>query len=65
VLRIICGPKGDEIKRGWRKLHTEELYNFYSLPNTILITESRRARWAGHTARMGIRGMHAGFWWES
>jgi hypothetical protein len=22
-------------------------------------------RWAGHVARMGRRGMHTGFWWES
>jgi hypothetical protein len=21
-------------------------------------------KWAGHIARMGIRGMHIGFWWE-
>jgi hypothetical protein len=22
-------------------------------------------RWAGHVARMGIREMHIGYWWES
>jgi hypothetical protein len=22
-------------------------------------------RWAGHVARMGRRGMHVGYWWES
>jgi hypothetical protein len=26
---------------------------------------SRRIRWAGHVARMGIKGMHVGYWWES
>jgi hypothetical protein len=26
---------------------------------------SRRIRWAGHAARMGGRGMHIGYWWES
>jgi hypothetical protein len=24
-----------------------------------------RRRWAGHVARMGKRGMHIGYWWES
>jgi hypothetical protein len=27
--------------------------------------KSRRMRWAGHVARMGERGMHRGYWWES
>jgi hypothetical protein len=27
--------------------------------------KSRRMRWAGHVARMGRRGMHIGYWWES
>jgi hypothetical protein len=26
---------------------------------------SRRMRWAGHVARMGRRGMHIGYCWES
>jgi hypothetical protein len=30
VLRRIFGPKRDEITRGWRKLHNEELRNLYS-----------------------------------
>jgi hypothetical protein len=25
----------------------------------------RRMRWAGHVSRMGGRGMHIGYWWES
>jgi hypothetical protein len=28
VLRIIFVPKGEEVTRGWRKLHSEELHNF-------------------------------------
>jgi hypothetical protein len=35
VLRRIFGPKRDEVTRGWRKLHNEELHNFYSSPNII------------------------------
>jgi hypothetical protein len=49
----------------WRKLHTEELHSLYSSPNIIRMIKSRKMRWAGHVARMGIRGMHIGYWWES
>jgi hypothetical protein len=37
----------------WRKLHNEELHNFYSFPNIIKQNKLRRFRWAGHVARMG------------
>jgi hypothetical protein len=33
VLRRIFGPKRDEVKGEWRKLHNEELYNSYSSPD--------------------------------
>jgi hypothetical protein len=65
VLRKIFGPKRDEVIGGWRKLHNEELLNFYSLPSIISIIKSRRMRLAGYVARMGRRRMHVGFWWES
>jgi hypothetical protein len=29
VLRRIFGAKGDEVKRGWRKLHNKELHNIF------------------------------------
>jgi hypothetical protein len=51
VLRIIFGPKRDEMTGDWRKLHNEELHNVYSSPNRMI--KSRRMRWAGHVARMG------------
>jgi hypothetical protein len=44
VLRIIFGPKKDEVKGGWRKLHNEEIHNFYSSPNIIRIIKSRMMR---------------------
>jgi hypothetical protein len=53
VLRIIFGPKRDEVTGEWRKLHNEELHIFYSSPNIIRQIKSRRMRWAGHVARIG------------
>jgi len=37
VLRRIFGPKRDEVKREWRKLHNEELNDFYSPPNMMRV----------------------------
>jgi hypothetical protein len=37
VLRIISGPKRDEVIGGWRKLHNEELHNLYCSPSMIRI----------------------------
>jgi hypothetical protein len=53
VLRRVFGPKRDEVTGEWRKLHTEELNDLYSLPNIVRVVKSRRMRWAGHVARMG------------
>jgi hypothetical protein len=50
---------------GWRKLHNEELHNFYSSPSIIRMLKSRRMRWAGHVARLGRRGIIVGYWLES
>jgi hypothetical protein len=51
VLRIIFGPKRDEVMGEWRKLHNEELHNLYPSPD--IIRQVKRMRWAGHVARMG------------
>jgi hypothetical protein len=37
LLRRMFGPKRVEMVRGWRKLHKEELHNFYSSPNISTI----------------------------
>jgi hypothetical protein len=49
----------------WRKLHNEELHNLYSSSNIIRMIKSRRMIWTWRVARMGRRGMHIGYWWES
>jgi hypothetical protein len=58
MLRRILEPKRDEVTGDWRKLHNEELHNFYSSPDITIMIKSRRMRWAGHAAQMGRREMH-------
>jgi hypothetical protein len=50
VLRRIFGPKREEVAGGWRRLHNEELHNWYTTPNTIRVIRSRRVRWARQVA---------------
>jgi hypothetical protein len=50
VLRKIFGPKRDEVRREWRKLHNEELRDLYSSLSIIRIIKSTRMRLAGHVA---------------
>jgi hypothetical protein len=37
MLRRMFGPKRDEVKVDWRKLHNEELRDLYSSPSIIRI----------------------------
>jgi hypothetical protein len=53
ALMRIFRPKRDKVTEGWRKLHNEELHNFYSSPNIIRMIKSRRMRGAEHVARIG------------
>jgi hypothetical protein len=53
ALRRIFGPKRDEVRGGWRKLHNEEQHDLYSSPSIVRVIKARRMRWAGHVARMG------------
>jgi hypothetical protein len=59
VLRRIFGPKRDEVRVGWRKLHNEELHGLYSSPSIVRVIKARRMRWTGHVAYMGeVRGAY-------
>jgi hypothetical protein len=53
VLGRTFGPKGDEVTRGWRQLHNEELHDLCCSLSIIGIIKSRRMTWAEHVLRMG------------
>jgi hypothetical protein len=55
VLMKIFGYKTDEVTVEWRRLHSEELYDKYCLPNIIRMIKWRRMRRVGHAARMRDR----------
>ena len=42
VLRRIFGPKRDEVKGEWRKLHNE--FHLYSSPSIVQVIKLRRMR---------------------
>jgi len=50
VLRRIYGSKRDEVTKGYRRLHTDDLNDLYFSPNIIRVIKSRKTRWAGHVA---------------
>jgi hypothetical protein len=45
-------PVRDEVTGGWRKLHNEELHNFYSSSNIIWMIKLKGTRWAGQVVRI-------------
>jgi len=53
MLRRIFEPRRDEVTGEWRRLHNEELNDFYSSHTIVRAIKSGRMRWAQHVARMG------------
>jgi hypothetical protein len=53
VLKGIFGPKRDEVRSEWRKLHNEELRDLYFSPSIVRLIKSRRMRWTEHVVFMG------------
>lgn len=60
----IFGLKRDGMVGGWRKLHSKELRNLYSLPNTIY-DQAKEDEMGRACGIHGEKKMHTGFWWES
>jgi hypothetical protein len=52
VLRRTFGPKRDDVKGEWRKLHNGH-FIICTDPQVSLGRSNQRMMWAGHVARMG------------
>jgi len=44
VMRRIFGPKRDDVRGEWRKLHNEDLNDPYYSSNIVRVIKSRRMR---------------------
>jgi hypothetical protein len=51
----------EEVTEGWRKLHTEELHDLYTLPKIIWVITSRRMWWVENGRE---KKCIQGFGWE-
>ena len=56
VLKRIFGPKRDEAIREWRKLHNEELYDQYYLPNIVRVMSGTCSAYGGGKRRVQCFG---------
>jgi hypothetical protein len=52
----LFGPKREEVKENWRKMHNEKLHNLFSSPYFIVMTKSRRISLVRHVACVGEMG---------
>jgi hypothetical protein len=52
MLRRIFGLEKENVARGWRTLHKEELHTLYTLSHITRVIKSRRTRWVGHVAHI-------------
>ena len=62
VLKKLFAPRKDEVTVECGRLHNEELNDLYSSPNIVRVIKSRRMRWAGHVACMGVERGCTGSW---
>ena len=50
--QIIFGPNTKEITEGLRKLYGEEIHNFHSSHNVIMLIKTKSMEWVGHVRCM-------------
>ena len=62
ALRRIFGPKKDEVRREWRKLHNEELNDRYSSPNIVRVMKTEKNKMSGPCSMYGGADVYKGFW---
>ena len=65
MLRSIFGPKRDAVTGSREKYVIRSLIICSPHPNIVRVINSRKMRWVGHVARMGIGEVYTGFWWEN
>jgi hypothetical protein len=63
VFRRIFGPKRDELRREWRKLHNEELNDRYSSSNIFRVMKTEKNKMGGPCSMSGGAEVYTGFWW--
>jgi hypothetical protein len=53
VLKKVVGSEREKLKGDSRKLHNQKLHAFYSSPDIISDSQSKRMGWTKHVAYMG------------
>jgi len=53
MLRRVFGPKRDEVKREWRKLHNEERSDLYPLRNIVRVVKIEKNEMGGACGAYG------------
>jgi hypothetical protein len=49
----MSGPKREEVRGHWRKLHNEELHDLWFSPNIILVIKYTMMEWVGDVSCRG------------
>jgi hypothetical protein len=52
ILLRTFGPKKEDPREGWRKLHNVELHDLYVIVSIFKVITSRRMKWPWYVARM-------------